>query len=439
MTQDESPPSQRWKEVPPAPSFATELRRAGPVALWRGFMVAVAAVLLGQLIPLAVNLNGAGLAIVTQLRLGWLYTVAANAASIRIDGSSESAAEALLGGIVVIRLAALTFTAVLLWMLVRAGAASATAASDAPARRAVVGAIVGLPYAAPLAIVSLFVELRLRTGGGFLPDVTTFSADIEEMLMFPAVLGMVAGALGGLHTTTWWQGRIGQVCATGWRTFWVALTASLIGLLAFAAIQPDGLDAYVRELRSLGVKGGAVTVAHQFVLLPNQAVLILVPAMGACDTLTTGANVFDVLCLDRLPDAQSPVDWLTLTADGSAPPTKDAPGSTRLFLLVPAVAVLAGARRSAAGATSVGRAAVAAAGAAVVFAALVVAATWASTVVQTTIEVRDGVETEVRRVTLGAQPFVAGAFALGWGVVVGVPTACLASLVRRRRSNASAS
>ncbi|HEY5861265.1 MAG TPA: hypothetical protein VIX62_13365, partial [Actinomycetota bacterium] len=124
MTQPEPPAPARWQEVPPAPSLGNDLRRAAPVALRRGLTVSFVALLLGQLPPLAFNLGGAGLAIATQLRLGWLYTVAANAAAIRIDEFSTATGDPVLYGVANFRLALLTLTAVIVWMLVRAGAAS---------------------------------------------------------------------------------------------------------------------------------------------------------------------------------------------------------------------------------------------------------------------------------------------------------------------------
>ncbi len=83
----------------------------------------------------------------------------------------------------------------------------------------------------------------------------------------------------------------------------------------------------------------------------------------------------------------------------------------------------------------------AAVGAAVVFAALVAGRTWASTVVVSTTneQVRRSRRDEVRRVTLGAQPLRRRRVSRWvWGVVVGVPTACVTAWCARR-SNGSVS
>ena len=434
MTQQEPPAPARWQEAPPQPSVGSDLGRAIPVALRRGLTVSFVALLLGQLPPLAVNLGGGGLAIVTQLRMGWLYTVAANVGAIRIEELSGSSGDPVVYGVATFRLALLTFTAVIVWMLVRAGAASARQVTDRPSRRAFAGALVAVPYAAPLAILAVLVDLRLATGGGFLPDVTNLSAVVRDMLLVPFLGGAVIGAFGGLHTSTWWRGRTGDVLAAGWRTFMTALLASVLGLLSFAALRPAGLDAYVQELRSLSARGSAITVGHQALVLPNQAAMVLVPAMGACDTVTVDGVSSDVLCLDRLPDERSPLDWLsTALDDRPGAPTAPAPWSAKVLLLVPLIAVVVGARRVVRDRPSFGGAAIGALGAAVVFGALVVGLTWASTVVLTTTQVHDDTTVEPRVVALGAEPLIAGIYAAGWGGVVGVPTACGTALLRRRR------
>ena len=290
----------------------------------------------------------------------------------------------------------------------------------------------------------MLVDLRLSTGGGFLPDVTTLSAVVPDMLIVPFLVGGIVGAFGGLHTSIWWQGRTGDMLAAGWRTFTTALLASVLGLLAFAALRPAGLDAYVQDLRSLSARGSAITVGHQMLLLPNQAALVLVPAMGACDTLTIDGVSSDVLCLDRLPDEQNPLDWLSTTLDDRpGAPTAPAPWSAKVLLAVPLIAVVVGVRRVVKERSSVGRAVIGAIGAAAVFGALVAGITLASTVrfswdsgverAAGTTEAQDPDVISRRDIALGAQPLTAGIYALGWGVVVGMPAACTIALVRKRR------
>ena len=160
--------------------------------------MAVAAIVLGQLPPLVVNLLGGGLAVSTQVRMGWLYTAASNAVSIRIEGLSATAGELEPLGTATFRLALLTVTFVFGWLLLRAGAAAARRVSDSPVRRALAGGLVAPSYAVALGILALVVELRLSTGGGFLPDLTTLSAVPWEAFVLPFVLAAGTGTVGGL-------------------------------------------------------------------------------------------------------------------------------------------------------------------------------------------------------------------------------------------------
>jgi hypothetical protein len=394
--------------------LSADLRRAAPVAARGGLLVAVAAIVLGQLPPMVVNLVGGGLAVSTQVRMGWLYTAASNAVSIRIEGLSATAGELEPFGTATFRLALLTVTFVLGWLLLRAGAAAARRVSDTPVRRALAGAMVAPSYALALGIAALVVELRLTMGGGFLPDVTTFRAVPWEAFVLPFVLAAGAGKVGGLLAGGGIRARAWEAFAGGWRAFVWALGLALVGLLAFAAIRPSGLEGYVDQLRSLGPRGAAVVVGHQVLLAPNHAVLTLVPAMGACDVLTGPVRTTDILCLDRQPTGENPLDTISDGLGGRAGPTQPLPAAAKLFVLVPLVAVALGARRGAARASSKPDAALRGMCAGMVFAGLVVVGVWASTLTITTTETGDAAT-----LALGAQPFVAGAYAAAWGIVVG--------------------
>ena len=52
-------------------------------------LCAAAVAVLGQAPPSLVNLAGGGLAVVTQLRLGWLYTMVGHAVAIEAAGSAD--------------------------------------------------------------------------------------------------------------------------------------------------------------------------------------------------------------------------------------------------------------------------------------------------------------------------------------------------------------
>ena len=187
-----------------------------------------------------------------------------------------------------------------------------------------------------------------------------------------------------------------------------------MGLLAFAAIRPSGLEGYVDELRSLGPRGAAVVVGHQILLAPNHAVLTLVPAMGACDVLAGPVRTTNIVCLDRQPTGENPLDTISDGLGDRAVPTQPLPAAAKLFVLVPLVAMALGARRGAARASSNADAAFRGVCAGVVFAGLVVIGVWTSTLTITTTASGDAAT-----LALGAQPFVAGAYAAAWGIVVG--------------------
>jgi hypothetical protein len=422
-------------ETDPDRPLSEDLRRAAPVAARGGLVVAAAAIVIGQIPPLATNVFGGGLAISTQLRMGWLYTAASNAVAIRIGELSESGAELERFGTATLRLALLTVTFALGWLLVRAGAGSAGRVTDRPGRRALAGSLVAPSYAAVMVPFSLLVELRLSTGGGFFPDVTTFSAVPWESFVLPFLLAAATGAVGGLRAgsgirTRWWEAVAG-----GWRAFVGSLILAFVGLLVFAALRPSGLEGYVDQLRSLGLRGGALVVGHQALLLPDQAVLTLVPAMGACD-IGSGPDVTsDVLCLDRQPAGDNPLDTFSITLGEGPIPTRSLPAIARLFLLVPLVAVAVGARRGVAKASSNVDAVIRGVCAGVVFAAFVVVAAWASTVTIRATQEQDGVVSESTRVTLGARPLEAGLYALAWGISVGGVAGLATFALKDRRAS----
>ena len=430
MTGEGSAPDEVRADV--QPTLGEDLRRAAPVAVRGGALAAAAAIVMGQLPPLALNLFGGGLAVSTQVRLGWLYTAASNVIAIRIGEFGETDAGLQRFGTATLRIAALTLTVVLGWLLVRAGVAAARRVSDAPGRRAAAGALVAPSYAAILGIVGLIVELRLETDGAFLPDVTTFRAVPLEAFAFPFVFAAVAGAAGGLGSGTRIGSRTWDALAGGWRALVWSIALALVGLLAFAVVRPSGLEGYVHELRSLGGRGSALAVGHQALLAPNHAVLVLVPAIGACDTVSGPDQTSDVLCLDRQPAVESPADVLTSAVGGQPIPTRPMPVAAKLFLLVPLVALVQGARRGSVHATSSVDAMVRGASAGVVYAVLIVVAVWASTA---TIEAI--VDADARasvRFALGAAPLEAGLVALAWGVVVGGVAGGVTWAVRARRS-----
>ena len=101
---------------------------------------------LGQVPPSLVNVAGGGLAVPTQLRVGWLYTMAGHAVAITATGSG-GAVEGLGAGVVGVRLGMLTIAAVAVAMLVFGARATARRVDDVGVRRVVAGASIAVPYA----------------------------------------------------------------------------------------------------------------------------------------------------------------------------------------------------------------------------------------------------------------------------------------------------
>jgi hypothetical protein len=403
-----------------------ELLGAVPTAALRGTLAALGAVALGQVPPLLVDLAGGGLAPVTQLRVGWLYTMAGHAVAVTATGSGGSL-EGLGAGVLDLRLGMLTIAAVAAGLAAVGGRAAARRVSDAGGVRVLAGALTAVPYVALIGIVNLAVELRLRDAGGVLPASTTIEASAAEGFLLPGALALTAGALGGWSASSSWSAPAGLGVRAGLRAFAWATGLSLIGLLAFAALRPDGLDRYVHEVTSSGPRRAALILGHQALMLPDQAMWVLAPSMGGCVSLRVDAAAHDVICLDRLPRGPDPVTWLLteLGRVGGVPRTGPSPAVTWLFLAVPIAAIALGFRTR--GAVVPARSAlVRGVIGGAVFAALVTATSLAGS-----LWLSLGDEQTRRSVALGPDPATTAALASAWGVVGGTAVGVLTPLQRR--------
>ena len=138
-------------------------------------------------------------------------------------------------------------------VLVVGSRAAARRVGDAGARRAVVGAMIAVPYAIALGVVNLFVTLRLEPGGAFLASPTSIAVPAWEGFVLPAALAVVVGALGGWSVSRSWRGSAGRVAAAGLRTFAWALGLAPRGLARLRRAATGGPGA----LRDRGVVGAA--------------------------------------------------------------------------------------------------------------------------------------------------------------------------------------
>jgi hypothetical protein len=411
----------------PATSPTRDLIASTPVALLRAMAAALAVAAIGQVPPSLVNVAGGGLAVQTQLRVGWLYTMAGHAVSIDATGSGGSV-DGLGGNVVSVRLGMLTIAAVAAAMLVAGARATARRVDDVGARRIVAGALLAVPYAALIGGVNANVGLRLDTGGGLLPDATTFAAPVWEGFVLPGTLALVAGAIGGWSVSESWRRSAGRAVRAGALAFLWTIGLSFVGLLVFATLRPEGLERYSVEMWSAGPQRAALYIGHQALLLPDQAMWVLAPSMGACVSLRVDEGAHDVLCLDRIPRAPDPATWLLSElgrVDGS-PPLAPMPWVVWLFVAVPTAAILLGFHRLGRWAPSLVRAAVRGLVAGGVFAALVTTTALAGSL---WLGVQDG--DAARSVALGPDPEMTAVLALAWGLVGGVIVSTTSYVSRR--------
>lgn len=408
----------------PVDSAVHDLLSAAPTSALRGAVAAFVVAVFGQAPPFLVDLAGGGLALVTQLRVGWLYTMAGHAVSITASGSGGSVAG--LGGVFDLRLGMLTIAALGVAMLVTGARVTARRVRDAGARRALAGATIALPYAALIGAANAAVDLRLHTDGGFLPATTWIAAPVGEGFLLPGALALVTGTVGGWSTSASWRRPMALGVRAGLRAFAWATALSLIGLLAFAALRPAGLERYVDEVTSGGPARAALYLGHQALTLPDQAMWVLAPSMGGCVSLRIDAAAHDVICLDRLPRGPDPATWLLaeLGRVEGAPNTWPSPAVTWLFLAAPVAAIWLGFRGTGgAMSPSIGEALARGTAGGAVFATLVTITSLAGSL---WMSLRDG--DELRTVAVGPDPISTMILALVWGVGGGAAVSVLASL-----------
>ncbi|MGZ8582637.1 MAG: hypothetical protein ACXWX4_06410 [Actinomycetota bacterium] len=411
----------------PAASFTRDLFGAVPIAVLRALAAALAVAALGQVPPSLVNVAGGGLAVQTQLRVGWLYTMAGHAVSIGATGSGGSV-EGLGAGVVGVRLGMLTIGAVAVAMLAVGARATARRVDDIGVRRIVTGAMIAVPYAVLIGGVNAGVDLQLRSAGGFLPATTSIAAPAWEGFVLPGSLALITGTLGGWSTSASWHGSAARTVQAGLRAFVWAMGLSFVGLLVFASLRPEGLERYSVEVWSGGPHRAALYIGHQALLLPDQAMWVLAPSMGGCVSLRVDGAAHDLVCLDRIPRGTDPATWLLseLGRVQGAPPTSPMPVVAWAFVAVPAAAIVLGFRGLGRAAPSIPRAIAYGASGGVVFAGLVTVVSLAGSLWLST-----GDGDVARRVAIGPDPVTTTVLALAWGVAGGAAVCAAISASRR--------
>ncbi len=401
-----------------------ERARGWGAASARGFLVLLLLAAAGQVLAIALRAAGLGPRSAGDVfKVGLLYVSWFHHAAVR------TTLELAPGGITVLRggveagLAFLAFTGLAAVMLFRAGRAFASNRGGSPSARALGGAMVAPAYAAGAFLVSVAGTMRFPTTSF---GVVTVRPDRAQAFLFPLVLAAAAGGAGGLFSDrSALHGPAGRpllrALAGGFRMFVLALALSFVALLALAALEPGSTRAYFDEVSKPAGAQTALILGHHVLLLPNQSMWVLVPAMGGCDEVRTPDRITRVACFGRAPRFTSALAAIGVTGPQGGPPIGRGGGRPPfrylIFVLVPPLATFLGARAGARGAarSPAEGAAVGAAGG-VVFALLVAMGSWASGATGTLVT---GSGQAAGRFSAGPNPLVGGLLALAWGVVLG--------------------
>ncbi len=428
--------------APPVPPAAARPgpadRRGRPLALanlalGRSEVAFLAMLAVGEALAFGQDLiGGIARSNVTVARIGGLYVFG----SLRVPIQVRASGSGVRGTFLDISVALLTITAIGVVLLFRGGVAVGDRAGGGLFRRALWGAAVGLPFGLLTFLLSLLAGFHFRIpvieGGQVAIGVSRPWA-----ALLPLVAGIVTGLLGGA-----WSGlsgiraasaapgaappRAATVLVAGafagaWRMFAAALGLSFVGLLVLAGLKPDATRAYLDRTAGGGASGVDLLV-HHALALPNQSMLVLVPAMGGCDGVEGTARPRTFLCYTRFPergDANLGAPFIHgKHVPGRSPFAEvrfgNAPPGFLPFLLVPLAAAVLGGIRAGRPAESRGQAAAAGALAGVGFALLVVAGCVAAGL---TIRFYGG--GSPASITVWPDPCGGGLLALAWGIAGG--------------------
>ncbi|MGH2724662.1 MAG: hypothetical protein ACRDI0_10465 [Actinomycetota bacterium] len=269
------------------------------------------------------------------------------------------------------------------WLLFVGGRSVAAREGGPTWARVLHGAKVAVPYAV-LALLLAFVvrqdvSLTRFPGAPFGDGVATIRPRPMSAFLWPLLLGLVAGGLGGLRSALgspgWhpWGQRGWAALAGGWTMAWLALGLSFVGLLVLAAVHPDATRTYFEIVGRLGGAGGTLLVLTTVLFLPNLATSFLAGSMGgAAVSVGFFGSACTVISYGRFPrgvaGAVPPPDALAPTCESLLGALRfgTAPAWYFSFLLVPLVASVVGgwvaARRAGATTSAEGAGAGAAAG-----------------------------------------------------------------------------
>jgi len=323
------------------------------------------------------------------------------------------------------------------WLAYRAGRRASERTRGGPVASAIRGAKVSIPYAVASFLLLLLVRFDVRAP---LEPVATGNVTIRvspiQSFLLPLVIVAVPAAIGGLLTMRgavvgWPWGRRTLASAAGGARMLVLGTAfSLAGLVVAGWVQPGEpvsylaptTPAYLRGAFEQGPIDGLETVVNHLLVLPNESVFVLVPAMGGCDEVSVAGFSVKLLCYSNFPDEAALRIFAAQAATGAPGTSLDgstAPAGYFLFLFAPALAALLGGRVAArrGEARSRQEAVALGAGSGVVFAVL---ATIAAVMSRLTVGLaaEAGFAFDVS-VAFGPPVAQAGLLGLAWGVIGG--------------------
>jgi hypothetical protein len=372
-------------------------RRAPWRAAVRGFAFGLGIGLLiaaiGQAAALALFVaEGAGGSYLPYLRIGAVYVELFHHVGVEIRALPAAGESALSIAIGIALLSVLAVAVVLL------SAAGRRIARASPGVAAATVSAVALGYAvvplalscvadfrAPGAIVgTASIEIRASRWAAFLVPLAVacvavtigaLSASTRHVSASPP--GSTASAPGSTSrpsTGASADALLADVVRGAVRAFGLGLLLSAAGVLVLASVQPAVVDAYSAAIGAPdSLRGRIVVGGHVLLLLPNQAMWVFVPALGACDEIVIEGRATPVLCYSRMPTGL-PVALSANTGPiGVAPGFRRPPPGYLAFLLVPLVATIAGGVRAGGGAGSTRTAVLAGATSGVLFAGLVAA------------------------------------------------------------------
>lgn len=326
----EAPPEHRGALGGAAGSMAS--------AVGGGLLAALALLVTGQVLGLALSVVIRGTDLETWARVGLLVSLTAVRAEVvaTFQPAAGLPVGPLPAGPVESHVVPMALTIGFLWLAARAGRRAARRWPAAPplARAAVAAAGAGVPVAIVAALAASLATLRI-------PSRMTVEVDAASAAVWAGVLAAAAAAIGAyLESAS--GSATAAVIRGGVAAYLWTLGLLVAGVLVVATLEPEVTRAYVDGLRGNGSAGVALFGAH-VLALPTQSALLLVPASGSClDLVASGATAARLCPWDI--DAISPLAGAIVSTD----PVRLSPW---LWLLVaaPPVSAFLGGRRAGAG------------------------------------------------------------------------------------------